>query len=65
MEPVFLLLMIGEGILMENKKMRPGLLITFAGALLAYLIGSGTASGQEFSIFRAGAPSAGRSPWLL
>lgn len=32
---------------MENKKMRPGLLITFAGALLAYLIGSGTASGQE------------------
>lgn len=47
MEPVFLLLMIGEGILMENKKMRPGLLITFAGALLAYLIGSGTASGQE------------------
>ena len=27
--------------------MRPGLLITFAGALLAYLIGSGTASGQE------------------
>lgn len=47
MEPVFLLLMIGERILMENKKMRPGLLITFAGALLAYLIGSGTASGQE------------------
>ena len=64
MEPVFLLLMIGEGILMENKKMRPGLLITFAGALLAYLIGSGTASGQE-SVQYAGAPSAGRSPWLL
>lgn len=67
MEPVFLLLMIGEGILMENKKMRPGLLITFAGALLAYLIGSGTASGQEsvqyFSSW--GSVGLGRSPWLL
>lgn len=32
---------------MENKKMHLGSLITFTGALLAYLIGSGTASGQE------------------
>lgn len=30
-----------------NNKMRLGVLISFAGALLAYLIGSGTASGQE------------------
>lgn len=32
---------------MENGKMRLGLLASLAGALLAYLIGSGTASGQE------------------
>ncbi|AGA68932.1 putative membrane protein [Desulfitobacterium dichloroeliminans LMG P-21439] len=30
-----------------NKTMRVGALMSFAGALMAYLIGSGTASGQE------------------
>ncbi|KTE90397.1 hypothetical protein AT727_07335 [Desulfitobacterium hafniense] len=30
-----------------NKEMRVGVLMSFAGALMAYLIGSGTASGQE------------------
>lgn len=32
---------------MNSNKMRIGVLLSFAGALLAYLIGSGTASGQE------------------
>lgn len=32
---------------MGKEKMRIGLLVSLAGALLAYLIGSGTASGQE------------------
>ena len=32
---------------MGKEKMRIGLLASLAGALLAYLIGSGTASGQE------------------